>query len=223
VDDAIGGTRHRLVVGHQHDRRLTLLPQPPEESEHHVDGGAVEAARRLVGQQHGRIVGQRPRNGDSLTFATGQLGREAVAETPEAHLLEELVGVGSALAVGATRPRHGDLHVFADREPGQQVVELKHQPHLFAPEPAGVMQVHHVVPVDADRTLGGRVERGDQMQQGRLPAPRVPRDRSELAGGHREVYAVERVDQPVVVGLLQAVDLDRRHLAHVGLTHDSTP
>ena len=48
----------------------------------------VEGAEGLVEQQHLGPVDQRPREGDALALAAGELGRPAVAEPSELHGLE---------------------------------------------------------------------------------------------------------------------------------------
>src|SRR5450759_4185587 len=57
--------RDVVVVGHHHDR-LVAVHQRFEESEDRIGGGRVQVARRLVGREDRRVVGQRPRDGDAL-------------------------------------------------------------------------------------------------------------------------------------------------------------
>ena len=63
----------------------------------------VERARRLVTQEHGRVVGQGAGDADALTLAARQLGRVGVAAAFEADEREELLDALTALCGGHTR------------------------------------------------------------------------------------------------------------------------
>ena len=55
-----------------------------EHLEHVVAVSRVELAGRLVGQQHGGLVGQRDRDGHALLLAAGQLGRAVLRAVGQA-------------------------------------------------------------------------------------------------------------------------------------------
>src|SRR5947209_4308665 len=57
----------------------------------------VKRAERLVEQQHGRSVDERPGHRHALLLAAGQLGREPVDELGEAHERQRLVDAGARL------------------------------------------------------------------------------------------------------------------------------
>jgi hypothetical protein len=71
-----------------------------ELGEHVVDlvgGGGVELARRLVGEEHLRPVGERRAKCDALLLAAGQLCRPALALRGETDALQQLIRTAQAL------------------------------------------------------------------------------------------------------------------------------
>jgi len=71
----------------------------------------------------------------------------------------------------------------------EQIEELEDDPDPFAPHLCQVV-IAHVLDMQAfehDLSVVGRVEPGDQIEHGRLPAPRWPHHCDELAGTHGEV------------------------------------
>ena len=68
------------------------------EAEEHVEdpsrGLGVEVAGGLVGEEELRAVGERPRDGDALLLAAGELGRAMLEAVAEADGFEELAGAG---------------------------------------------------------------------------------------------------------------------------------
>ena len=119
----------------------------------------VEGTRRLVAEEHSRVVGQGAGNADALTLAARQLRRVGVAPALEPHEGEEFLD-----ALTALRTRHaGELERVADVVGGSASVQ----------EVCGLE--HHT-----DATTGG-AQRG--TRQGRqveavmsvdLPAPERP-------------------------------------------------
>src|SRR5262245_2033143 len=76
----------RFVRDHYH--RLTRVRETLEDAHDLFGRLRVEVTRRLVGEQHGRIVHQGARDGDALTLAAGKLVRTVVHAVLELHLLE---------------------------------------------------------------------------------------------------------------------------------------
>src|SRR5687768_994244 len=72
------------LVGH-HDDGLPLVVQGLEDPHDLLAGGAVEVAGRLVGQQDGRLVHQRPRDRDPLPLAAGELVGPVIHPVSQPH------------------------------------------------------------------------------------------------------------------------------------------
>ena len=74
-DDLVGQRRELGVVRDEHERPAAVAVDRHEQLDDLAAGGAVEIARRLVGQQDRRIVGERARDRDALLLAARQLRR----------------------------------------------------------------------------------------------------------------------------------------------------
>ncbi len=101
-----------------------LPPDLREQALHVVAGERVERRERLVHQQHRRIVGERPRDGDPLLHAAGQMVRIGVREFLQ--LDQRELCERDLLALGLAHAFHlepeGDV---AERgAPGEQLGEV---------------------------------------------------------------------------------------------------
>ena len=75
------------------DQRLAPLPVKLAHERQAIAGRlAVEVARRLIRPYDGRIVDQRPCNGDPLALAAGEFGRAMAGPVRQPHLVEYLQG-----------------------------------------------------------------------------------------------------------------------------------
>ena len=68
-----------------------------------VAGHRVERAERLVHQQHVRVLGQRPGQGDPLPHAAGQLVRPLAGEAAQVHQVQQFGGPVAPLGLRARR------------------------------------------------------------------------------------------------------------------------
>src|SRR5690606_11299073 len=86
------------VVGHHHHRPAVPVHAVAQQRQHLGAGPAVEVARRLVGEHHGRVVDQGARQRHALPLAAGELTRavlEPVGDAePGGELLEPGLGLG---------------------------------------------------------------------------------------------------------------------------------
>src|SRR5689334_16844476 len=69
---------------------------------------------------------------------------------------------------------HRHLDVLSSRESRNQIVELEHDAHLEPAIAVAIEALRQVAAVDRDRARSGTVERGDEMEQGRLAAAGRP-------------------------------------------------
>ena len=77
------------IVRHEHQRHAASAAHLQQQVEHVPAVRAVQVAGRFVGQNQRRIVGERPRDGDALLLASGQLRRVMVAAIVQSHLVEQ--------------------------------------------------------------------------------------------------------------------------------------
>jgi hypothetical protein len=163
-------------VGHEDDREAPLQVEPLELVVEQVPGDGVEGAEGLVHEQHVGVLAQRPGQGDALAHAAGQLVGPLLGEAVQVDGAQQLEGAGPALGLALAREPLRQLDVPGDGQPGEERRLLEHDPGLAA----GRL-----------RARGGLIEVGDQVEQGRLPAPGCADEAHELSGLDVEVDAVE--------------------------------
>ena len=83
--------RELYVVRRDDDRRPMTKAEPCEQLDHIGTGLRVEVARRLVGEDHARLVRERTRDRNPLLLAAGELGRQVLAPRCEPDLVEQVV------------------------------------------------------------------------------------------------------------------------------------
>ena len=98
------------------DRRAVGM-EGIEQRDDLIAGPLIELARRLVGEQQARPVGQCPRDRDALHLATGKLSRPVARALRQPHVLEQLRCPRAALdaLIDFGRPLAIQLIVLVDR------------------------------------------------------------------------------------------------------------
>ena len=88
-----------------------LLIELLEEPDDVAAGLAVEVAGRLVAEQDGGAVEQRPGDGDALLLAPGELAGTAIGDEVEPDPREDLdgAGAGAVRVFGPEQRRQGDV------------------------------------------------------------------------------------------------------------------
>ena len=172
--------------------------------QHPHTGGRIKGAGRLVAQHHHRALGNGARNGHALLLATRELRREMIQPLAQSHHCQGLIGrhrVGCNIG--------NDGNVFARRQAGNQVVELEYKAHMLAPEArqpsvSGMRQVFAVVP---DMTAAGHVQPAQNIEQGRFPTARRPKQNNELPCAQLQIDASQGVHLDIAhaVNLRQAL------------------
>ena len=101
--DPLGGGGDVVVVG-DHEDRLAALVEAAEQLDHLVPALGVEGARRLVGEQQGRLVGEGPGDGEPLALAAGERARGGLGLVRQAEQVEQVAAAGlGRLALRARR------------------------------------------------------------------------------------------------------------------------
>lgn len=94
----------------------------------------VEIRGRLVGQDHRRLVRQRPCDGHPLLLSAGQFGGLEPQPWSEAEAGEKALGRGTAFATGDTGQVEHELDILLCRQRRQQVEVLKDESEPTSPE-----------------------------------------------------------------------------------------
>lgn len=103
TDDAVGLHGDGIVVGDEDDG-VALLMQLLQHPQHFAAGVRIQRAGGLVGQDDRRVAHQRPRDGNALLLAAGELIGLVPDLVAQAHLLQH--GAGAAVALGAGMPAY---------------------------------------------------------------------------------------------------------------------
>ena len=195
--DAVGARGRARVVG-DHDGRLAVERRRPRAAARGPRRRTSES-RLPVGSSANRTVGREISAraiGDALLLAAGELARPVVAALGEADALDQRVerprGRPCAPAIAS-----GSRMFSSARERRQQVEGLEDEADVLAAQlgelacrSSSVMSSPPIV----HGARGRAVEAGEQVHQRRLARARRAHDGGELAGGHVERDAAQRVD-----------------------------
>ncbi len=197
--------RHRRVVRHDEHRHAELAVGRLQRAEHRRRRFTVEFPGRLVGEQHGRRIGQRHPDGDPLLLAAGHLVGPPSRAVRHAEQAEQLAGPGPPDGPpGAGQPER-QVDVLRGRQVRQQVARrlLPDEPDHRAPvaEPLPRGHRRQVTPGDPDRACRGYVEPGEDVHQRGLAAARRADERGELPGPDHEVEALQRLHLDALGGV----------------------
>ena len=86
-------------MAHDDGRGALLGDELGEEREHLAGRVRVEVARRLVGDQEPRAIGERGAERDALLLSARELRRPGVGAVEQPDALEQLTGAGAPLAL----------------------------------------------------------------------------------------------------------------------------
>src|SRR6266566_4810686 len=194
VEDAIGDVRDPSVVGDNDDGLLEILVQSLEQVEDFLARLRVELSCGLVREKQGRIVRQGDRDGDPLLLAAAQLVRPMARTLGEADEIKEFLRPslpGRAVFGGEA---HRQLDVLLSGQRRDEVEELEDEARLSQsiPNEFSVAEVDEVGSVHLDPTRGRAVDPAQDIQEGRLAAPRRPSNRNEFAVIDVHVEAAQR-------------------------------
>ena len=164
------------VRGH-HDGDAELVAGPPDQLEHLVATGRIEAVRRLVEEEQPRVVDERLGQLDALLHAGRVAADLAVALLVQPDVAEDL---GRPLARGVRRQPRDAAHVgheLGRRHVGRQAVVLGH----VADELADLGAVPGHVQVEHDGRPAGRRDEAEQDLDQRRLAGAVRADQADDA------------------------------------------
>ena len=202
------GQQHGLVhivrdhdhgaVGASHDLQQLVLQLGTRQG--------VESAEGLVHEQHLGLHGQGAGNAHALLHAARDFAGALLRRMAEAHHGQRRIGALRQLCLAfalAEDTLHGQVHIAPAAQPGQQRMILEDHRTLGA----GALDFL----VGAQQcTARGNGQAGNQIEQRRLAAARMPDETDELALGNVQVDVAQCGKQTLggLEGLLHPVDLD---------------
>ncbi len=183
----------QMVARHHHgDALLTVEAQ--EQGAHLHDAAGVEAARRLVQDEHLGLADERHRQAQTLLHAHGQVLARAVPRVGKAHLLEHPAGrvlAGHALldAAALQVPLHAQVRVEA------RLLDYAADARPLALELSG-----RVLAEEPDLAHRGERQAAEELEQGGLPRAVVAHQAEHLPAPHGHAHVVERGEAAVALG-----------------------
>src|SRR5690606_31869368 len=159
------------IVRDEHERRAALAVELLEQLDDGLARAGVEVPGRLVGEQDLGLVDERARERDALLLPAGKLGRIMVEPIAEPDAAEQLRGASRDVPpVAAQLERH--LHVLTRGQRRDQLERLEHEADRRPAKPGALVlgERRQVGAGDLDRSASGRVEPGEEAEQGCLSA-----------------------------------------------------
>ena len=154
-DDLVGDLeRLLLVVGDEQAGDVDLVVELAQPGAELVADLGVEGAEGLVEEQHLGPRRERPRQGDPLPLAAGELRRVAVGVAGELHQLQQLVDPGLDLGPGQLPHLQAEGDVLAHGHVAEQGVVLEDE----ADAPLLDRQVGGVLAGELDAAGVGRLQ-----------------------------------------------------------------
>ena len=182
----------RLIVGHVEDGASHLPVQAADLPAHLDFQGGIQVGQRLIHQEKGRLVGQRPGDGHPLLLASGELRRIAILQFFHAHQPEHgsgpLLSLGVRLKFGEPAVLHGEHHLLQHRHVGPKGVGLEHHADISLVRLQNLLGIGDLHPIHGDGPAGGLQKAGQQAQQGGLPAPGRSQDGDEFSLANLQVH-----------------------------------
>ena len=182
-----------LVVRHDDERLIHLIPQFEEERVQFLLMLRIQTAGRLIGQDNCRMVYQRPCYGDPLFLSTGQLRRfmrHPVAQPEKVqHLLCPLFGNRTLLL----RYQCRNHHILQRRKFRQQLMELEHESDILITE-CRQFALRKLADIDAINRQAAairRIQRPQNLKQRRLPGAARTDYRNDLAPVDFQIDALQ--------------------------------
>ena len=198
----------------QQERGAGLAADFADELKRVAGVAAVEVARRLVGEDELRVVGQRPGHGHALLLAGRELPREMSELVAQPHALEQRFRMA---AVHPATERHPEFHVLEDIVALEQVEGLENIPDGRGAQPVAprLAELGHVVAVELDATAVRREDAGDEVEEGRLARAALAAQ-GQLGTGlkHKRPHVhhpLRAATRRPGVGFHEVVDFQQRH------------
>src|SRR5262249_37428998 len=143
-----------------------------------------EVAGRLVAQQDGGLVDERPGDGDALLLPAGELAGPVVEAVGQPDTLEQ--GGGAALAFGAGAVggvEQGRLDVFQGGGGGEQVEVLEEEADAPVAQPGKLVgaEAGNLLAGEVVAAGGGAVEAAEAVHEGGLAGAGRADEGDELA------------------------------------------
>lgn len=178
-------------MGDQHQCRAGIVTKGQQQIDDVLPGPEVEIAGGFVGEQDRRPRCEGPCDGDPLLFAAGQLTREMLGAFGESNAVERLGG--DPVRILRATEFEWQEHIFERRERRQELKILEDEADTSAAQRGALVFIEVIdsLATQPDLAGAGRVEAGEQPEQGRFARTRRAEDRDRLTGLYGQIAAVK--------------------------------
>jgi acyl-CoA thioesterase-1 len=225
-DDASGTRGEDGVVRHQHQGGAALPVEREEHFHHRGAGCSIEIPGGFVGKENPWRPRKRPRKGDALLFAAGELVGVMAQPFAETDPFEN--GLCPRTGSGLAAQFKGHQHVLKRGEGRNELKILEHKPHGTAAQegPRVLIELSKRVPVEFNAARGGVVQTGAQPEQRGFPTAGGADNRTGFPGKDAQLDVAQNSQGTarLFVGFYEVTHLQNWHVAprHHGINHDNT-
>ena len=182
-----------------------LLTVEALENLHHFGAAArIEVASRLIGEDHGGFVDQRPRNRHALLLPARKLAGQVIQTRTQANGFQRgfrLFGTPTCTPID-----QGQFHLTQRRRPLEQVEVLEDETDLLVADTRqiGFAQLGNAHAIQEILAVGGLIKAAKNVHERTLAAATGTHDRDEFALVDQQVNTAQRVDFDIAhaIGLL---------------------
>lgn len=193
TQDPVGNGRDRGVVGRKYEGLFRLVAKTLDLPMKRFCGPSVEIPRRLVHENEGWFVHERPRDGHPLFLPARQSTRLMIGPIRETKKRKQSAGPGGGLLQGAMLDEGRHRHIFKRRKFREEVVKLEDKSDASIPKHRQFLVIfcEEIHSTKMDRALRWTVERTEEMEQGRLSGAALSNNGDNLTGFYDEIQVVE--------------------------------
>lgn len=175
-----------------------------EQGENDFAGGGIEVTRRLVGEKNFGAVDQRTRDGGTLLFAAGKLGRPMADAFIETNVFERFANACGALGAIDFGEAQRKLDIFFEGHARKKVKGLKDHADGIAAVAGEVRgrKVREVLAVGADGAGSGAIEAGHEVEKGGFAGAGAAEEGQEITALNGEGDVVDGADDGSAEGVV---------------------
>ena len=156
------------IMGYEDDSGVMLFLVFKDQLKDLAGGDFIEIAGGFIGQEDQRIPDKGPPEGESLDLPPAQGGGKFIPEILESQSVQEFFPMPGGLPDILPAQNEGEDQVFQDREMTQQKTSLEAIPDVLFPEGGsfGIGEAGDISAQKEDLATGGRLESGDEIEEG---------------------------------------------------------
>jgi len=129
LKDPIRPARKLTIVRHKDHGQTLVGTDLKQQVVKSIARFRIQIPRRLVGEEEGRIIDQRPRNGHALLLPAGELPRAVIEAMAQPHSFKKPAGPSLGLARRQPGDPRGHRRILKRGKLPKQMMELEDKAH----------------------------------------------------------------------------------------------